>query len=111
MAYVSNESGRNEVVVRPFNGSGDPQQVSTAGGTSPRWSRRSNELFFIGTDGRLMRSAVTAASVAAPTALFTIDAQDGLYDVSDDGQRFLVNRGSGPSSVQVILNWPAVLRR
>jgi eukaryotic-like serine/threonine-protein kinase len=111
VAYVTNESGRNEVVVRPFDGSSEPQQISTAGAMSPRWSRRSHELFFIGSDGRLMRSAVTASGLGAPTALFTIDAQDGLYEVSDDGQRFLVNRGSGPSPVQVIVNWPAALRR
>jgi serine/threonine protein kinase/Tol biopolymer transport system component len=115
VAYVTKESGRNEVVVRPFDGSSEPRQVSTAGGMSPRWSRRSHELFFIGSDGRLMRSAFTASGIGAPTGLFTVDARDGLYfasyEVSDDGQRFLVNRGSGPSPVQVIVNWPAALRQ
>ena len=46
IAYASNESGRNEIFVRPFPGPGGKWQISTAGGTEPRWSRTRRELFY-----------------------------------------------------------------
>jgi serine/threonine-protein kinase len=46
VAYVSNESGRREVYVRPFPGPGPKRQVSTNGGTSPQWSRDGREIFY-----------------------------------------------------------------
>jgi dipeptidyl aminopeptidase/acylaminoacyl peptidase len=111
VAYVSNESGRNEVLVRAFEGAGDAQQVSTSGGTAPRWSRRSKELFYFSTDGRLVSAPFADDHIGAPRPLFSVQAQHGRYEVSDDGQRFLVNHGSGPTSVTVVVDWPAVLKR
>ena len=54
LAYMSNESGRSEVFVRPFAGPGVPRQVSTSGGRIPTWSRRRNELFYLSPDSHLM---------------------------------------------------------
>jgi serine/threonine protein kinase/Tol biopolymer transport system component len=54
LAYTSNESGRAEVFVRAFPGSGTAWQVSTSGGSVPTWSRRRNELFYLAPDSHLM---------------------------------------------------------
>src|SRR5262245_41160894 len=54
LAYWSNETGRNEVYVRPFPGPGGKWQISTGGGTYPTWSRRKNELFYGTANGQIM---------------------------------------------------------
>ena len=60
LAYVSDEPGRPEIVVRPFPGPGGRWQVSTAGGLLPTWSRSRNDLFFQALDGLLMVAAYDA---------------------------------------------------
>src|SRR6202165_668547 len=61
IAYASNESGRYEVYVRPFQGGGSGKwQVSTDGGRSPIWSRNGRELFYESLDNRIMVAAYTA---------------------------------------------------
>ncbi len=57
LAYQSTESGRDEVYVRPFPGPGSRWPISTDGGTTPTWSRTSNELFFAASDRRIMVAA------------------------------------------------------
>src|SRR5437588_6608101 len=47
VAYQSNESGRNEIYVTPFPQTGAKWQVSTAGGTEPRWRKDSHEIFYL----------------------------------------------------------------
>ena len=59
LAYMSNESGRDEIYVRPFPGPGGKWQLSAAGGVSPTWSHARRELFFQTPDNRLMVSAYT----------------------------------------------------
>jgi hypothetical protein len=77
LAYVSVESGREEVYVRPFPNTGDARwQVSRAGGTSPAWSHSGLELFFIdGADRMLSAPLVSGASfqTSEPQTLFTLD--------------------------------------
>ena len=113
MAYQSNESGRDEIYVRPFAGpaasgaaataaGGGQWQVSTAGGILPRWQHDSTELYYLAPTGTLMAApiTVTGATLApgAPVALFpTHIVGDGVdngqgrqYDVTRDG-RFLIN--------------------
>src|SRR3954447_18499156 len=97
LAYVSDESGRWEVYVRPFPGPGGKSQVSTEGGTEPVWNPAGRELFFR-TRQRLMSSAVTLKpefSTRKPEALFEgpwlpTPVTFPNYDVSRDGQRFLM---------------------
>ncbi|MBI2833800.1 MAG: serine/threonine-protein kinase, partial [Acidobacteria bacterium] len=70
MAYVSNESGRLEVYVRPFPGPGTKWQISPNGGSQPQWRRDGKELFYIAADHRLMAVAVKSGAMfeaAAPT--------------------------------------------
>ena len=120
MAYVSNESGTNEVYVRPFPPSSGKSKISAAGGTEPRWRRDGKELFYVAPDRKLMSVSVQAASTlrtSVPKALFdTHMSQNGEwgYDVTPDGQRFVISVPVGdatPAPISIILNWTAGLRR
>jgi Tol biopolymer transport system component len=113
VAYMSNESGRMEVYVRPFVDPASPPstggpaggqwQVSTAGGIYPRWRPDGKELYYIAPDGQLMATPMAATATTmepgTPVALFqthivgggTDNAQGRQYDVARDG-RFLINR-------------------
>jgi Tol biopolymer transport system component len=100
VAYVSNESGRSEVLLRRFieqpdQASSDPQTiaVSAAGGTAPRWRADGNELYFFGPDGSVMAVDVNGRatlSVGTPHALFRLAGSHGDWDVLPDGSRFLI---------------------
>jgi serine/threonine-protein kinase len=116
LAYVSNESGRYEVYVRPLSGSGRAQQISANGGTEPVWSRDGTELFFRNGD-KMMVSAVRlrpAFSHGKPQLLFEgryASSRRGRlhanYDVSPDGQKFLMLKEIGQTSapkLSVVLN-------
>ena len=128
VAYVSDESGRNEVYVDSFPAPGKREQVSTGGGNQPRWRGDGRELFYISPDGRMMSVPVSAAPDFAPGAPVTLfatrifdlnGAQKGHYSrkytVTHDGQRFLIstldNASPGSSTTNVVLNWPARLGR
>jgi dipeptidyl aminopeptidase/acylaminoacyl peptidase len=123
IAYVSNESGTQGVYVVPYPGPGPKRRVSAQGGVSPVWSRDGRELFFQADDG-LMSARVTAGAdiqfdtprrLFGPT--FMVDSrEDGPrgYDVSPDGQRFLMLRFvPAPAAVlsfHVLLDWAAALK-
>ncbi len=122
MAYVSDESGRDEVYVQPFPGPGPKSMISRDGGNWPRWRRDGKELFFLrderdahggrreGRRGIRGRRA-EAALQGAPEADL---GPAGSYDVTQDGQRFLVNVTSGDETVApitLVLNWTAALKR
>jgi serine/threonine-protein kinase len=107
LAFESNNSGRFEIYVRPFPNVADGQwQVSNAGGVQPLWSPSGRELFFVATDGALMTVAIesrgtTWSAGAAKTLLgeryYTGDTSyvSRHYDVSPDGQQFLMIKESG----------------
>jgi serine/threonine-protein kinase len=114
LAYVSDESGRNDVYVQPFPGPGPKWLVSTEGGIDPVWSRDGRELFYRQGDQMM---AVTVApkgefSAGRPQRLFEIrfDAADNgpNYDVSRDGRWFVMPRsdqGLVQGEMQLVLNW------
>ena len=124
LAYVSNESGRNEVYVRAFPSGESKRQVSSQGGIEPMWRRDGKELFYLALDRKLMTAPVSTGSsfeAAPPVALFetrmsillTAAYSRNQYVVSADGQRFLINqpRADAPSSpITVVVNWPATLK-
>ena len=119
VAFVSDESGRLEVYVQPFQGTRERHRVSTAGGLHPRWRRDGRELFYLSPDKQLMAVPVTlgpSLELGAPRALFSIEASqsaDASYDVSADGERFIVSSklpGTGASPT-IILNWASELRK
>lgn len=99
IAYSSNESGRSEIYVQTFPPSGQKWTVSNSGGFQPRWRADGKELFYLGPDGEMMAVPVTVGSsfeAGLPEKLFatrvrTAGTITGLYDVSADGQRFLLN--------------------
>jgi serine/threonine-protein kinase len=99
LAYVSAESGREEVYVRPWPGADARKvQVSVVGGRQPRWNPAGRELFYLGAGGQMMSASVTTGpslAVTARTPLFTPVGFQGttqglLYEPSPDGRRFLM---------------------
>jgi hypothetical protein len=108
--------------VTPFPTKNGKWQVSTGGGGFPRWRRDGRELFYRAPDGKLMAAAIgsqgSAFEVGEVKPLFDINrarADRGYpYDVSADGQRFLVNVLGEESTVEpltLLINWPAALQR
>jgi Tol biopolymer transport system component len=93
IAYVSNESGRNEVYVRTLAGSGRRRAASATGGSEPQWRADGRELFYVAEDGRLM-----AVTVESEGESITIDGARALfsgasgYQATADGQKFLIAR-------------------
>jgi Tol biopolymer transport system component len=112
VAYVLNESGRNEIYVQPFPGPGARLQISTSGGNAPLWRRDGRELFYLGPDNRLMAVPISlpvngsAIEAGAPVALFAT-RPGSEFAVSPDGQQFLVNTSLDDAAppITVILNW------
>jgi hypothetical protein len=124
MAYASNESGKWEIYVAPFPGPGGNWKVSSAGGSEPRWRRDGKELFYLAPDGKLMvvdvkESPTFEADAARP--LFETRLRQHIssadlfsYDVSADGQRFLVNTDVGEvtsSPLTAVLNWTSDVKK
>src|SRR4029077_15085112 len=114
IAYTSNESGRDEVYVRPFPKAGGKWLVSTGGGSQPRWRADGNEIFYIAADAHLMAVPVSATlegraiDAGTPLMLFPTHLASGagislfgyqsraLYAVTRDG-RFLMNANADPA--------------
>ncbi|HET9387292.1 MAG TPA: protein kinase [Gemmatimonadales bacterium] len=124
IAYRSNQTGgRFEVYVasfRPGGGGGGQRQISTTGGSAPRWPRDSKELVYVGPANTLMSAAVSVEAervdVGAVKKLFQVHPVTPryFYDVSPDGQRFLVNTAdpsSAAAPLMLVVNWPALLQK
>jgi serine/threonine-protein kinase len=101
LAYSSNETGHAEIYVRPFPEVGAGKiQVSTAGGTSPRWGHKGDELFYISADNEMISARVKLApsfTVLGQTRLFSTNGlvtsgDHTMYDVTPDDQRFVMIR-------------------
>jgi Tol biopolymer transport system component len=128
VAYMSNESERNEIYLRPFakptvvgapaNPAARQWPISTAGGIHPRWRPDGKELYYIGPNGEMMAApiAVTGTTLepGTPVALFPTriygggvnNIQGRQYDVTRDG-RFLINTvlDDASSPITLLLNW------
>ncbi|HEY6148426.1 MAG TPA: hypothetical protein VIZ69_12030, partial [Thermoanaerobaculia bacterium] len=124
VAYASNESGRWEIHVAPFPEPGGNWRVSSAGGSEPRWREDGKELYYIAPDGKMMAVEMRDGSPieAGPARpLFQTRRREHIssadlfsYDVSADGQRFLVNTDVGElasPTLTVVLNWTAESKR
>src|SRR5262249_22490898 len=123
VAYSSNESGPQQIYVQGFPKSGAKFMVSVTGGLRPRWRRDGKELFYLSPDRKMMAVEVrtTASGVEAgkPRELFQTRAiatfpTFHIYDITADGQRFLINttlESAGPPPITVVLNWREGLKR
>ena len=117
VAYVTDESGTSEVVVRPFPGPGGQVQVSSGGGSEPVWARDGRRIFY--RDGRhLVGASVTTSpqfAVTGRTGLFPDEyvfaqAPHANYDVSPDGTRFLMVKSAQAPELHVVYGWLSELR-
>ncbi|MBI1875909.1 MAG: PD40 domain-containing protein [Acidobacteria bacterium] len=126
VAYTSNESKRADVYIQPFPTTGRRWQVSSGGGSQPRWRRDGKELFYVAPGGVLMAVPIVSSGVGlevgAPISLFehrVLAADNPIdnvysYDVTADGQRFLLavpKPGSEVPPITVLVNWAAGLKR
>jgi len=128
LAFSSNEtSSTPEIYVARVDEPGERVRISSGGGTGPRWRRDGKELFYAATDGRTIMAvpieSLTPFRAGVPARLFTLGidsavartrARNTIFDVSGDGQRFLVSVPIGQpasSQIAVVLNWRALLRR
>jgi eukaryotic-like serine/threonine-protein kinase len=123
VSYTSRESGRDEIYVSPFPGPGGKWQVSTNGGEFARWRRDGKEIFFLAPDKNMMAAEVSAKGskfeIGTVSALFPVNAgaqstyYQCTYDVSADGQRFLIST-SGEEAITppltLVVNWNAELK-
>ncbi len=117
VAYESDETGEWQVYISPFPDGGGKLQVSPSGGIDPRWRGDGREIFFLDPKGYLMAASVDSEnnlSTGAITQLFQTHTRTAVsssdvssYDVTPDGQRFLVDRYVKPSEIpplDIILN-------
>jgi len=114
LAYVSDESGRQEVYVRPFAAPGTRWPISPDGGSDPVWARNGTDLFY--RNGDRMMSATLAVtsdesfSAMKPRALFEAKTLSGemSYDVTPEGEFLMIEPGESdtpPAQINVVLNW------
>ncbi|HKD11409.1 MAG TPA: protein kinase [Thermoanaerobaculia bacterium] len=122
MAYDSDESGRSEIYIQSFPGPGGTWQISAAGGTIPRWRGDGKELFYLSLDNKIMSVPVEAGSsfhAGTPVPLFAVHPgpggpTGGVYDVSADGKRFLVNSvpaDQGSPALSLLVHWTGLLKQ
>jgi len=116
LAYVSNESGQNEVFVTGIPGFHQKWQISSGGATAPRWKQDGSELYFF-SNGELMavpvRTSKDGLQIGAAQLLFRVNipnflrAQITNYTVTADGQHFLVNSTGDEKALamDLIVNW------
>jgi serine/threonine protein kinase/Tol biopolymer transport system component len=119
VAYVSNESARDEVYVQPFPGPGGKWMISVDGGSYPRWARNGREIFLLN-GAKMMSVAVDTRptfKAGTPRLLFENPSYVGFgnYDPAPDGQHFLMtmqeDAAATPNELNVILNWTEELKR
>jgi Tol biopolymer transport system component len=128
LAYVSNASGREEIYVTPVPGPGGKMMISTNGGVKPAWAPSGRELFYLelplkpAKSFRMMVADVDTQPEfrpSKPRLLFEGPYDLGSiffrnYDVSSDGQRFVMLKHqdeSSPQQINVVLNWFDELKR
>ena len=121
LAYISDESGQQEIYLVPFPHGSGRWQVSSGGGNMPRWSRDGKELFYLAPGNQLMSAKIAeqnqSLEVSQAQPLFQVSPAQGslgpVYDVSTDGKKFVV-LSEDPHErfppFTLVLNWPALLK-
>jgi eukaryotic-like serine/threonine-protein kinase len=120
IAYSSDETGQAEIYVQPFPPSGARWRISTGSGVDPKWRGDGKELFYTDTSRKLMSVDLTlepSVKVGAPSLLLdaaTLRDTAFYYDVSADGQRFLVVKPAADAAtrpITIVQNWMANLKK
>jgi Tol biopolymer transport system component len=123
LSYASDETGRQEIYVQPYPGPGGKWQISTEGGREAVWNRNGRELFYRIGDKMMVVDIATQPNFTPgkPRVLFEGQYEPTVftvanYDVSPDGQRFLMLKRSeageaAPTQINVVLNWFEELKR
>ncbi len=125
LAFESDASGQNEVYVQPFPNVDEGRwQISTDGGNRPVWARNGGELFYLNPGGQLMAVSVRidpSVTFGSPEIVFEQTYFLGFggrtYDVSSDGERFLMIKEGGseetttPTELILVQNWFEELKR
>jgi eukaryotic-like serine/threonine-protein kinase len=121
IAYSSDETGQGQIYVQTLPLSGQRWTISNDGGLWPKWRRDGRELFFVDVNQRRLMVAdihsgpAFAASVARPLfAAPMLQEQTGMFDVTADGQRFLVTKQAPDADtgrIALVLNWMTTLKR
>jgi eukaryotic-like serine/threonine-protein kinase len=123
VAFVSTDSGESEVYVAAIGEASAKRRVSSAGGEAPRWRGDGRELFYLAPDNTVMAVDIHMRprfEAGVPRPLFVPGrvfrrpqkAGHGAYDVTGDGQRFVVNilvEDDTTAPISVVLNWSAGL--
>lgn len=117
VAYVSDESGRPEVYVAPFQRPGEKVRLSTSSGRRPRWRRDGRELYWVAPGGELMAATLSYSGgqirIGTPISLFRLETGIGDYDAAPTGERFLLATAlstAAPPPIEVVVNWTAALK-
>ena len=125
IAYVTNESGKDEVIVESFPHPGQKRRISSGGGAFPEWRPDGKELYYLapftGQRWKMMAVKVESGatfSASVPQLLFETpeigdNPRRGQYVVLGNGDRFLMNAvipETKPRSITLLLNWPALLK-
>ncbi|MCI0442943.1 hypothetical protein L0244_04000, partial [bacterium] len=122
LSYTSDESGRREVYVQTFPSPGNKIQISTGGGETARWRKDGKELFYVSPDKKIMSVTINTDSTfepAVPQPLFQTLIALGVearnqYELTSDGQRFLINtplKEISTAPINVVVNWSASLKK
>ena len=119
LAYVSNETGEDEIYVAPFPNTGAGKwAISAGGGTEPVWSHRGSELFYRAGSGDLVaveihtqpRFSLGRSVALFPAAGFTSSRFGPQYAVAPNDRRFLMIRAGTPDKLIIVENWFEELR-
>lgn len=115
VAFVSDESGRNEVYVSPYPASGARMPVSRAGGMHPAWAPSGRELFYRNSDSLMVAQVNTGSGfrVTSRDLLFRDDFVRAGFDVHPDGNTFLMTRREEDPRYEMVIvfNWFEEVRR
>jgi serine/threonine-protein kinase len=120
LVYVSNDSGRNEIYLRPYPGPDRRWPVSTDGGTQPLWNPNGKEIFYRSANKMMAVDVKTTPDVVLSTPRLLFEGRYAFgagitianYDVSNDGQRFImVKDDASAARLNVVLNWTEELRQ
>jgi hypothetical protein len=120
IAYVSDESGRDEVYLAPFPRGEGKWQVTSGGGDFPSWRGDSKEIYFLSVNSISMLACSIAEKgneleIGPQQALFTAHfaALGTFFDAAADGKRFILNLAGddAPTPVHLVTNWPLELKK